>query len=90
MYHVQIEVAKQQSGRIHLYRESYRKAKECRLFSRTASAVATLEAYLAAGENTEKTGTQTGRSATCHQWDMVCAVDRLPVEGSETRVVWRV
>ena len=33
MYRVQIEVTTQQSERIHLERESYSKAEECRLFS---------------------------------------------------------
>ena len=90
MYHVQIEVTTQQSERIHLERESYRKAEECRLFSRTASAVATIEADIAARRNTEKTGTQTSRSTTGHQWDMVCVVDRLPMESGEEGMVWRV
>ena len=35
MYRVQIEVTTRQSGRLHLERESYTKAKESRLFSST-------------------------------------------------------
>ena len=90
MYRVQIEVTTQQSGRIHLERESYRKTEECRLFSSTTPTVATLEADTATGRNTEKTGTQTRRESTGREWDMVCHVDRLPVESSEEGVVWRV
>ena len=53
MYRVQIEVTTQQSGRIHLERESYRKTKECRLFSSTTPAVATVATAFAEGKPNE-------------------------------------
>src|SRR5262245_43842558 len=90
MYHVQIEVAKQQSGRIHLGRESYRKAKDCRLLSGAARVVATAETALAKGARTERARAQTSRPSTGHQRDLVCAVDGLSVESGQARVVWRV
>ena len=52
MYRVQIEVTTQQSERIHLERESYSKAEECRLLSGAKRVVATLEADFAARRKT--------------------------------------
>jgi hypothetical protein len=61
MYRVQIEIAKSQAERIHLERESYRKAKKCGLFSCTAWAVATTAAHLAENTSGQATGTEAGR-----------------------------
>jgi hypothetical protein len=90
MYRVQIEVTTQQSGRIHLERESYTKAKECRLFSSAAPAVATVEANIAARERADRSRTQTGGKPTRGGQDMVCDVDGLPVENGASGLVWRV
>src|SRR5690348_5510032 len=87
MYRVQIEVTTQQSERIHLERESYSKAEECRLFSGAKRVVATLEADLAARRKIQRTWTQARRESTRYQWDLVCAVDRLPVEGGASGLV---
>ena len=76
MYRVQIEVAKHQSGRIHLERESYTKAEGCRLFSGTKRLVATIEADIASRRRTQRTRAQADRQPTSGQWDLVCAVVR--------------
>ena len=90
MYRVQIEVAKHQSGRIHLERESYSKAEECRLFSSTRSIVATIEANTAAGRKTDWARTQASGKPAGGQWDMVRTVDGLPMESSASGLVWGV
>src|SRR5260370_40580441 len=61
MYRVQIEVTTQQSGRIHLERESYRKAEECRLLSSAAPIVATVAKYFAKSSGRENGWAQTRR-----------------------------
>ena len=45
--------------------------------------MAALETDIAARRNTKKTGTQTGGKSVGHERDMVCAVDRLPVESGQ-------
>ena len=88
MYRVQIEVTTQQSERIHLERESYSKAKECRLFSGARAIVARIEADTAARRNAKRTRTQASGQPPGHQRDMVCAVDGMSMESSEAGLVW--
>src|SRR5579859_1482982 len=88
MYRVQIEVAKRQAERVHLERESYPKTKGSGLFSSATSAVATIEKTFAQRGGRQGAGTKASREPTGHQWDMVCAVDRLPVESGASRLVW--
>ena len=90
MYRVQIEVTTQQSERIHLGRESYTKAEECRLFSGATPIVATVEADTAARRHTHRARAQTGGKPARREWDMVCDVDGLPMESGASRLVWRV
>ena len=89
-YRVQIEVTTQQSGRIHLDRESYTKAEECRLFSSATPVVATVETDIAARGSAQRTRPQTGGKPSRGEWDMVCDVDRLPVESGASGLVWGV
>src|SRR5260221_8755052 len=59
MYRVQIEAAKPQIERIHLERESYTKARECRLFSGATSAVATTAKHIAVRSRVQRARAQT-------------------------------
>src|SRR5215813_888702 len=90
MYRVQIEVTTQQSERTHLERESYPKAEACRLFCSATPVVATIEADFAERRSAQRTRTQESRKSTGGQWDLVRAVDGLPVESGASGLVWRV